>query len=174
MTKPSRPLPLILRSLHWTVLRLAIFCVLPVLAVRPAQTQTFTVIHTFTGGRDGAQPYASVTIGGPGTLYGTTYAGGLNDCRGGCGVAFKMTRHNGAWVFDPLHAFTPSSGSNPVAPVAFGPGNLLYGTAAEGGMGSCGLGCGVVFTLHPPPTACHTALCAWIYNPIYEWASRSA
>ncbi len=145
---------------------LIIFC-------SPASAQTFSVIHTFTGGSDGAQPYASVTIGGPGVLYGTAYAGGLNDCSGGCGVAFKMMRHNGAWVFAPLHAFTPSSGRNPVAPVAFGPGNLLYGTAAAGGTGSCGTGCGVVFTLQPPPTVCHTALCDWTYNPIYEFASLS-
>ena len=138
-----------------------------------ASAQTFSVIHTFTGGSDGAQPYASVTLGGPGTLYGTAYAGGLSGCSGGCGVAFKMTQYNGAWVFAPLHAFTSSSGSNPVAPVAFGPGNLLYGTAAAGGTGSCATGCGVVFTLQPPPTGCRTALCYWTYNPIYEFASLS-
>ncbi len=35
--------------------------------------QTFSVIHTFTGGTDGGRPYAGVTIRGN-ALYGTTVA----------------------------------------------------------------------------------------------------
>ena len=178
MSQSSQLLPPILRSLPGTVFRLTIFCVLPLLAARPAQTQTFSVIHTFTGGSDGAMPYASLTFGGAGTLYGTTRAGGVNDCDGfGCGVVFKMTQHNGAWLLAPLYAFTRFSGSQPYAPVAFGPNQLLYGTTRFGGTFSPGCGgnegCGLVFTLQPTPTACHAALCSWIDNSIYEFASGS-
>lgn len=36
-----------------------------------AQAQTFTILHAFTGGQDGANPYAGVTLDSKGNLYGT-------------------------------------------------------------------------------------------------------
>ncbi|HEY5177523.1 MAG TPA: hypothetical protein VII95_18350 [Terriglobales bacterium] len=39
-----------------------------------AQAQTFTVIHAFTGGADGARPYAGPTMDLEGNLYGTDWA----------------------------------------------------------------------------------------------------
>ena len=89
--------------------------------------QTVSVIHTFTGEADGGYPYAGLTFGGAGTLYGTANGGGVNDCSGSdCGVVFTMAQHNGAWVVAPLYAFTRFSRSYPYAPVAFGSGNLLH------------------------------------------------
>jgi uncharacterized repeat protein (TIGR03803 family) len=46
----------------------------------------FTVLHTFTGGADGSQPFAGVSLGGVGKLYGTTSAGGAS----GGGVLYEM------------------------------------------------------------------------------------
>ena len=40
-----------------------------------ARAQTFTVIHNFTGGSDGANPLAGFLIDGT-TLYGTASSGG--------------------------------------------------------------------------------------------------
>jgi hypothetical protein len=40
------------------------------------QAQTFTVIHNFTGGKNGAQPQNGVTIDRDGNLYGITAYGG--------------------------------------------------------------------------------------------------
>jgi uncharacterized repeat protein (TIGR03803 family) len=50
-----------------------------------------TVLHSFTGGADGALPYAGLTIDGAGNLYGTTQAGGTS-CYTSytCGVVFKI------------------------------------------------------------------------------------
>ena len=33
-----------------------------VIATQPMQAQTFTVLHNFTGGLDGAEPYAGLTM----------------------------------------------------------------------------------------------------------------
>jgi len=49
-----------------------------------AHAQSFQVIHSFTGGADGANPHAGLTIDAAGRLYGTTYKGGDCDkCPGG-------------------------------------------------------------------------------------------
>jgi uncharacterized repeat protein (TIGR03803 family) len=53
-----------------------------------------TVLHTFTGGKDGAAPNGGLIMDGSGNLYGTTNQGGDSSCgwRGhGCGVVFKLT-----------------------------------------------------------------------------------
>jgi len=46
-----------------------------------------TVLYSFTGGTDGANPYANLIRDGEGNFYGTTYGGG----NGGYGVVFKLT-----------------------------------------------------------------------------------
>jgi uncharacterized repeat protein (TIGR03803 family) len=47
-----------------------------------------TVLHTFSGGTDGALPVAGLTRDSAGNLYGTTLQGGTG-CANGCGVVFK-------------------------------------------------------------------------------------
>ena len=54
--------------------RLAAFAIsVAILALElSAQAQTFTVLHAFTGGSDGATPETGLTIDRQGKLYGTT------------------------------------------------------------------------------------------------------
>lgn len=59
------------------VLTLAAFCVLLLMAARPAQAQSETVLHNFTEGADGGLPDSSLTSDGAGNFYGTTGAGGV-------------------------------------------------------------------------------------------------
>jgi hypothetical protein len=47
-----------------------------------------TVLHSFTGGADGGNSYASVILGSAGNLYGTTEVGGENVG----GVVFELIR----------------------------------------------------------------------------------
>ena len=54
-----------------------------------------TVLYTFTGGADGANPYAGLVLDAQGNIYGTTPHGGSGTCLygtiDGCGVVFKLT-----------------------------------------------------------------------------------
>jgi uncharacterized repeat protein (TIGR03803 family) len=45
-----------------------------------------TVLHSFTGGADGGNPYAGVIFGPAGKLYGTTAFGGQTNA----GVVFEI------------------------------------------------------------------------------------
>ncbi|MGO9561410.1 MAG: hypothetical protein ACLPPV_02065, partial [Candidatus Korobacteraceae bacterium] len=50
----------------------AMLCALAMIATQPAQAQTFSVIHYFSGESDGENPIAGVTVAGAGKLAGTT------------------------------------------------------------------------------------------------------
>jgi len=54
-----------------------------------------TVLHTFTGGKDGAFPWGGLSAGPAGSLYGAAQVGGDLECKAGngqgCGTVFKIT-----------------------------------------------------------------------------------
>src|SRR5581483_4635346 len=138
--------------------RLRVFITLVVLflslsIIQPlALAQSFTVLHAFTGGGDGAEPYSGLTIDRGGNLYGTALGGGC-----GYGTVFKIAHKNGAWIFNPIYCFTGvNDGNAPVARVVFGPDGSLYGTTQFGGGNGCSgsSGCGTVFRLRPPLGVC--------------------
>ncbi len=54
---------------------------------------TFTALHDFTCGTDGANPFSSLTMDAGGNLYGTAAYGGDTGCDNGlgCGVVFEIT-----------------------------------------------------------------------------------
>src|SRR3974377_1530361 len=100
-------------------------------AAQSAPAQTFTVIHNFTGGQDGDDPMAGVTIDEAGNLYGTAEGGGTAGCGYGCGTVYQLKHKGSGWVFNLLYSFTGGSdGGNPWARVIFGPDGTLYGTTA--------------------------------------------
>ena len=75
-----------LRPGPWVVL--AVVVAIVIIGVPLAQAQTYTVLHTFTGGNDGAMPIAGLTMDAAGNFYGATYVGGTTNS----GVVFKLTR----------------------------------------------------------------------------------
>ena len=149
-----------------------------------AQAQTFKVLHTFTGGLDGATPRAGLTIDHAGNLYGTTAFGGTGACDNvgspsGCGTVFRMVRTGSAWRFIPLYSFAGSSyndGASPYGRVIFGPNGSLYGTTELGGVQEhCGsvytFGCGTVFNLRPTPNPPPTPFTPWLETILYAFQS---
>lgn len=144
-----------------------------------AKAQTFQVLHNFTGGQDGANPYTGLTIDGAGNLYGTAEYGGFegNDCflTTGCGTIFKLTHSGTDWIFRPLYQFQgfPSGdGTQPEGRLIIGADGSLYGTANQGGRTgqNCGVGCGIVFKLTPPATFCRSFSCSWHETLLYSFA----
>ena len=128
----------------------------------PAQAQTFAVLHNFTGGGDGANPYAGVTADRAGNLYGTAAAGGHL----GYGDVFKLTHSGSGWTLNPIYSFQGGDGAGPLARVIVGPDGALYGTTSTGGQGG---GSGTVFRLTPPATACKTVLCSWTETVLHSF-----
>ncbi len=118
---------------------------------------TESVLYSFTGGKDGSQPWASLIFDGAGNLYGTTAGGGKPSCNklfSGCGVVFKLAPNgDGTWTESVLYRFAGGrDGSTPVSGLIFDSAGSLYSTTWFGGPYSgCtdwkGTGCGVVFTL---------------------------
>ncbi len=142
---------------------LAMLGVLTVLAPAPGLAQTFTVLHAFTGGADGGNPFAGVTVGGPGVLYGTTVYGGTAEQ----GAVFKLEKGGLGWKVSPLFEFPNGcDGIQPWGPVIVGPNGAIYGTTEFGG---CGSGTGVVFELQPPAAACKTAICYWTETVLHAF-----
>jgi hypothetical protein len=91
--------------------------------VPAAHAQTFTVLHSFTGG-DGANPVAGLTIDAAGNFYGTTEYGGNTSgtCSNrGCGTVFRLKRGESGFTLEELLEFTPEGGGYPLGRVSFGP-----------------------------------------------------
>jgi len=108
---------------------------------------TYSVIYSFTGGADGAQPLSQLVLDSSNNLYGTTLYGGSH----GFGGVFELSHSSGTWVETGLYSFTGGTdGANPYAGVIFDNSSNLYGTTWKGGYtgGICeNQGCGVVFEL---------------------------
>jgi uncharacterized repeat protein (TIGR03803 family) len=104
---------------------------------------TTTVLHSFTGGADGANPAGGLTLDAAGNLYGAAYDGGLN----GLGVIFELSpTSTGSWTETVLYTFQPDSLSSfPFGQMIFDAAGNLYGVTFGSRFGS-------VFELSPSST----------------------
>jgi uncharacterized repeat protein (TIGR03803 family) len=105
---------------------------------------TLTILYSFQGGSDGAEPWSGLISDAAGNLYGTAAGWGA----GTNGVVFELSRtSSGAWSETVLYSFAGGSdGSNPVGIVFDGKGNL-FGLTRLGGDSLCA--CGTIFELSP-------------------------
>ena len=102
-----------------------------------------TVLHSFTGGADGAVPNGSLIRDTAGNLYGAS--------GGGNGRVFKLTKAGKLIV---LYTFAGGTdGAGPNGGLIQDKAGNLYGTTMGGGDLNCNVngisGCGVVFKLAP-------------------------
>jgi len=95
----------------------------------------FSLLHTFTGGKDGGYPSANFIFDSVGNLYATTSYGGSGDsCYMGCGTVYELLPSSGGWHEKVLHNFNGGvSGSYPGGGLIFDSNGNLYGVAAGGG-----------------------------------------
>jgi len=173
-----------------TILAVAISLALTMTLIQAAHAQTYTVLHTFTGGVDGATPYGGLTWDGGANFYGTAAQGGYTGTRcyniflapaNGCGTVFRLHRSGSSWTFSTLYEFRGGSvdGNFPTASVTIAADGSLYGTTFAGddngqlgcNVGLQDIGCGTVFNLRPPANACTTALCSWKESIIYAFGT---
>ena len=86
-----------------------------------------TTIYSFTGGNDGANPYAPLVQGTDGNFYGTTQAGGTDSF----GTVFQVTPSGSLTT---IHSFTgETDGSSPYGGLVFATDGNLYGTTSGSG-----------------------------------------
>ncbi len=90
-----------------------------------------TVLHQFSGGSDGAIPYAGVTFDAKGNFYGATEFGGGGCVNGfyygGCGTIFRFSPSDGNWIGKIVFRFVNSAASNPFSSLTIHNGSI-YGT----------------------------------------------
>ena len=100
-------------------------------AAPQANAQTFTVIHSFTGGSDGANPLGGFFIVGD-YLYGTASSGGSS----GVGVVFRVSTSGQETV---LHEFSGGTdGASPQGHLVMDKDGNFYGTTNAGGVSNAG------------------------------------
>ena len=98
----------------WTKAAAFVLALLVIASATQVQAQTYTVLHSFTHGMDGATPYAGLTLDGAGNLYGTTPEGAIQSGHcypGGCGAVFRLKHTSSGWIFTPLYLFTGKADS---------------------------------------------------------------
>jgi hypothetical protein len=106
-------------------------------------TWSESILHAFTGGKDGTDPFSftGLVFDAVGNLYGTTFwspgAGG--------GTVFKLKpTSSGPWKWSLVHSFGPANMNHPVAGVILDSAGNIYGTNVSGGIGD-----GIVFKVTP-------------------------
>lgn len=138
-----------------------------VFQVRPSAYGIWTesAIYSFSGGSDGGNPEAVLTLDAKGNLYGTTQYGGSATCS--CGTVFELSPSaNGIWKETTLYTF--AGGADGLSPrytnLIFDSAGNLYGVTEFGGSASAG----TVFELSPQAGG------GWTESVLYTFAGGTS
>jgi uncharacterized repeat protein (TIGR03803 family) len=102
---------------------------------------TISVLYSFcslANCADGEYPFAGLTLGNDGNLYGVTAYGGAGSCpsqKNGCGTIFKITS---AGKLTTLHSFSSTDGRDPQGPLFLAANGSFYGMTVLGGANDSG------------------------------------
>ena len=108
-------------------------------AYKLSPTGAETILHSFAGGSDGANPSGAVVLDAAGNVFGTTSEGGSAEGAFDAGVVYKLDPSGNETI---LHSFAAGTdGANPIAGLTIDSQGNLYGTTVGGGS----LFSGVVF-----------------------------
>ncbi len=109
-------------------------------------TYSLQILHSFTGGSDGASP-CSLIMDANGNLVGTTSGGGINNA----GTIFELAKNGANFSFQTFYSFSGGAdGSFPNDLIQDAQGNI-FGVTEFGGTGSDGTtNGGAVFEVTPP------------------------
>jgi uncharacterized repeat protein (TIGR03803 family) len=108
-----------------------------VTGTQSARAQTYNVLYSFTGGADGAYPFAPLALDAAGTLYGTTEYGGSHQY----GAVFKLDSSGTETVLYSFNVSGTGDGELPFGGLVLDVAGNLYGTTQFGGT----FGSGTVF-----------------------------
>jgi len=103
-------------------------------AVASAQFAYQRIVSLGDATDSGSTPLSSLISGPDGTLYGTTYYGGVSNA----GTIFKLNKDGSG--YQPLYHFkgSPGDAQYPYGPLAMGTNGVLFGTTEFGGSNSVG------------------------------------
>ena len=117
---------------------------------------TFTLLHAFTGGSDGAWPAGTLGLDKVGNIYGTTEFGGSSSCQNsphpyGCGTAFELKVSGSTYIYQQIHAYQGGTdGAFPTGPVLVQPDDTVLATTSGSYLDNEGSGsAGTVSELYP-------------------------
>jgi uncharacterized repeat protein (TIGR03803 family) len=123
---------------------------------------TESVLYSFQGGSDGANPYASLLLDGSGALWGTTFRDGAHD--EDSGTVFRLTPTPSGYEETVVYRFPggKASGAAPCAGLIEDANGVLYGTTEIAGR----YGYGTVYTLTPSGST-------YVEKTIHDFRGRS-
>jgi len=125
-----------------------------------------TVLYTFQGGTDGADPTGRLVADSAGNFYGTTALGGA----AGFGTVFELVHEGGVWKEKVLYTFQGGSndGACPAGGLIFDKAGNLYGTTGQGSRVAFCLGTAI-------PTVFQLTLKggAWTETVLYKFPQAS-
>jgi uncharacterized repeat protein (TIGR03803 family) len=102
-----------------------------------------SVLYSFSGGTDGAEPQGGLVMDSRGNLYGTTRWGGIFNS----GTIYQLVKQKDYYVESVLYNFTGGAdGGYPTSDLVVDTAGNLYGTTQRGGDPTCR--CGTVFKLN--------------------------
>lgn len=116
-----------------------------------------TLVHSFTGVKDGGNPYAGLIFDASENLYGTTTSGSVGP------TVFELTPSSGAWKETVLHRFTDGLDGPIFGGLVFDGSGNLFGTT----YGVDGQSFGKIFELSP-------ANGGWKETTVYTFVPRRA